>query len=96
MAADPRLLPDLAAWIAALRASDLDSATLDRLKLHALDALGCACAGAATIEIAATRDALLDAAFSSRPKNLLDHPACAAALLVTACRLTECDDIPIG
>ena len=95
MAADPRLLPDLAAWIAARRASDLDAATLDRLKLHAFDALGCACAGAATGEIAATREALLDAAFLSRPKNLLEHPACAAALLVTACRLTECDDIHI-
>lgn len=96
MAADPRLLPDLAAWIAALRASDLDAATLDRLKLHALDALACTCAGAAASEFATTRDALLDAAFSSRPKNLLDHPACAAALVVTACRLTECDDIHIG
>ena len=96
MAADPRLLPDLAAWIAALRASDLDAATLDRLKLHALDALACTCAGAAASEFTTTRDALIDTAFSSRPKDLLDHPACAAALLVTACRLTECDDIHIG
>ena len=96
MAADPRLLPDLAAWIAALRASDLDAAILDRLKLHALDALACTCAGAAASEFTTTRDALIDAAFASPPKNLLDHPACAEALLVTACRLTECDDIHIG
>jgi 2-methylcitrate dehydratase PrpD len=96
VAADPRLLPELAAFIASLKASALDAATLDRLKLHALDALGCACAGAAASEFMTTRDALIDAAFSSRPKNLLDHPACAAALLVTACRLTECDDIHIG
>jgi 2-methylcitrate dehydratase PrpD len=96
VAADPRLLPDLAVWVAALRAPELDAAMLDRLKLHALDALGCASAGAVASEFAATRDALLDAAFSSRPKTLLDHPACAAALLVTACRLTECDDIHIG
>ena len=96
MAADPRLLPELAAFIAALKASAVDAAMIETLKLHALDALGCAGAGAATTEIAATRDALLDAAFLSPPKSMFDHPACAAALLVTACRLTECDDIHIG
>ncbi len=36
------------------------------------------------------------AAFTAAPKDLADHPACAAAMLVTACRLTECDDIHIG
>jgi 2-methylcitrate dehydratase PrpD len=96
VAADAKLLPDLAALIAALKARDVDAATIDALKLHALDALGCACAGAATSEIEATRDALLGASFLSPPKSVLDHPACAAALLTTACRLTECDDIHIG
>ena len=96
MAADARLLSDLAALIASLKARDIDAATIDALKLHALDALGCTCAGAATSEIAVTRDALLGAAFLSPPRSVLDHPSCATALLVTACRLTECDDIHIG
>ncbi len=96
MAADKKLLPDLAAFTAAFRARDIDEATLDTVKLHAFDALGATCAGAATSEIKATREALLRAAFLSPPKSVLDHPSCAAALLVTACRLTECDDIHIG
>ena len=96
MAPDKKLVPDLAAFAAALRARDVDAATLDSVKLHAFDALGATCAGAATAEIATTREALLRAAFLSRPKSILDHPSCAAAILVTACRLTECDDIHIG
>lgn len=96
MTPDRKLLPDLAAFIAALKARDIDATTLDAVKLHGFDALGCTCAGAATSEIAATREALLRAAFLSPPKSLLDHPACAAAILVTSCRLTECDDIHIG
>jgi 2-methylcitrate dehydratase PrpD len=95
MAPDRKLLPDLAAFIAALRARDFDAATLDTVKLHGFDALGSACAGAATSEIGITRHALLRAAFLTPPKSILDHPGCAAAILVTACRLTECDDIHI-
>lgn len=96
MAPDRKLLPDLAALIASLRARDLDAATLDSVKLHGFDALGSTCAGAATSEIRATKEALLRAAFLSPPKSILDHPTCAAAVLVTSCRLTECDDIHIG
>jgi len=96
VAPDRKLLPDLAAFITALRARDLDAATIDAVKLHGFDALGSACAGAATSEIGITRDALLRAAFLTPPKSILDHPGCAAAILVTACRLTECDDIHIG
>jgi 2-methylcitrate dehydratase PrpD len=93
---DPRLLPDLASWIASLKGRAVDGATVDAVKLHAFDALGCTWAGAETSEIRATHDALKRAAFASPPKNLLDHPAAAAAMLVTSCRLTECDDIHIG
>lgn len=96
MAPDKRLLPDLAAQIAALKARDVDAASVEAAKLHGFDALSCACAGASVSEIAVTRDALLRAAFLSPPKSILDHPGCAAALLVTSCRLTECDDIHIG
>lgn len=96
MAADRKLLPDLAAFAAGLRARDVDATTIDTVKLHGFDALGSVCAGTATSEIAVTRDALLRAAFLSPPKSVLDHPSCAAALLVTSCRLTECDDIHIG
>ena len=96
MPPDPKLLPDLAALIAALRTRDLDTATIDAVKLHGFDALGCACAGAATTEVAATRNALLHAAFPAPHKSLLEHPGCAAAVVTTACRLTECDDIHIG
>ncbi|HEY3918032.1 MAG TPA: MmgE/PrpD family protein [Stellaceae bacterium] len=102
-APDKRLLPDLAAQIAALKAASVDAATIEVVKLHALDALGCTWAGAETSEIRPTHEALKRAAFASvrpafagTPKNLLDHPGVAAALLVTACRLTECDDIHIG
>jgi 2-methylcitrate dehydratase PrpD len=94
--ADPRLLPDLASWIASLKGRDVDGATVDAVKLHAFDALGCTWAGAETSEIRATHEALKRAAFAAPARNLLDHPACAAAMLVTACRLTECDDIHIG
>jgi 2-methylcitrate dehydratase PrpD len=93
---DKRLLPDLAALIAGLKAPAIDKTTLDSVKLHALDALGCTWAGAETSEIRATHAALKRAAFAAAPKNLLDHPTAAAAILVTACRLTECDDIHIG
>lgn len=96
MAPDKKLLPDLAALIAALRARNLDAATIDAAKLHGFDALGSTCAGAATSEIRATREALLRAAFLAAPKSILDHPGCAAAVLATSCRLTECDDIHIG
>lgn len=96
MAPDRKLLPDLAALIATLRARDIDAAAIEAIKLHGFDALGSTCAGAATSEIRATRDALLRAAFLAPPKSILDHPACAAAILTTACRLTECDDIHIG
>jgi 2-methylcitrate dehydratase PrpD len=95
VAPDKKLLPDLAAFAAALRASDIDAATIDAVKLHGFDALGCACAGAATSEIATTKEALRHAAFRAPPRSILDHPGCAAAILVTACRLTECDDIHI-
>ena len=102
-APDKRLLPDLAALIAGLKASAVDQATVDAVKLHALDALGCTWAGAETSEIRPTHEALKHAgfasvrpAFANTPKNLLDHPSVAAAMLVTACRLTECDDIHIG
>jgi 2-methylcitrate dehydratase PrpD len=94
--ADARLLPDLAALIAALRARDIDAAIVDTVKLHAFDALGCTWAGAETSEIRATHEALKRAAFVAPPKSVADHPACAAAMLVTACRLTECDDIHIA
>jgi len=95
-APDKRLLPGLAAQIAGLKASAVDQATLDAVKLHALDALGCTWAGAETSEIKPTHAALKRAAFATAaPKNLLDHPGTAAAMLVTACRLTECDDIHI-
>ena len=67
------------------------------MKLHALDALGRTWAGSETSEIKPTATgALKRAAFAVPPKSVLDHPGCAAALLVTACRLTECDDIHIG
>jgi 2-methylcitrate dehydratase PrpD len=102
-APDKRLLPDLAALIAGLKASAVDRATVDAVKLHALDALGCTWAGAETSEIRATHDALKHAgsasaraAFPHTTQSLLDHPGTAAAMLVTACRLTECDDIHIG
>jgi 2-methylcitrate dehydratase PrpD len=98
-----KLLPDLAAQIASLKASSVDQATVDAVKLHALDALGCTWAGAETSEIKPTHAALKHAGFASAravfantPQNLLDHPSVAAAILVTACRLTECDDIHIG
>ena len=100
---DKRLLPDLAAQIASLKASAVDPATADAVKLHALDALGCTWAGAETSEIKPTHAALQHAAFASARaafaddrQNLLEHPTVAAAMLVTACRLTECDDIHIG
>jgi 2-methylcitrate dehydratase PrpD len=100
---DKRLLPDLAAQIASLKASAVDQATVDVVKLHALDALGCTWAGAETSEIKPTHAALKHAAFANArarfadaPQSLLEHPTAAAAILVTACRLTECDDIHIG
>ena len=96
VAPDKKLLPDLAAFAAELQARDVDAATLDAVKLHGFDALGATCAGAATSEITLTREAVLRAAFLSPPKSILDHPSCAAAILTTACRLTECDDIHIG
>ncbi|HVA14196.1 MAG TPA: MmgE/PrpD family protein [Stellaceae bacterium] len=96
MPSDKRLLPDLAALIAGLKAQAADKAIVDTVKLHALDALGCTWAGAETSEIRATHAALKRAAFAMPPKSLLDHPGCAAAMLVTACRMTECDDIHIG
>jgi 2-methylcitrate dehydratase PrpD len=102
-AIDKRLLPDLAALIAGLKASTVEKATVDAVKLHALDALGCTWAGAETSEIKPTHDALKRAGFASARaefanarRSLLDHPTAAAAILVTACRLTECDDIHIG
>src|ERR1043165_5458811 len=73
VAPDRKLLPDLAAEIAALRARDIDAATIDVVKLHGFDALGATCAGAATSEIVATREALLRAAFLTPPKSILDH-----------------------
>ena len=100
---DKRLLPDLAALIAGLKLSAVDKASVDAVKLHALDALGCTWAGAETSEIRPTHNALKHAAFASArasfanaPQSLLEHPGAAAAMLVTACRLTECDDIHIG
>ncbi len=96
MPPDKKLLPDLAALIAGLKASEVDAATTDKAKLHIFDALACTCAGAATEEIVPTRDALIRAAFRRKPKTLLEHPGCASAVLVTSCRLTECDDIHIG
>lgn len=102
-APDKRLLPDLAALIASLKASSVDPVTIDAVKLHALDALGCTWAGAETSEIKPTHEALKHAGFASAraafphtTQSLLDHPCVAAAMLVTACRLTECDDIHIG
>jgi len=102
-APDKKLLPDLAAQIASLKASAVDQATVDAVKLHALDALGCTWAGAETSEIKPTHAALKHAAFANArarfadaPQSLLEHPTAAAAILVTACRLTECDDIHIG
>ncbi len=96
MPGDARLLPELAALIACLNARDVDAATLEAVKLHALDALGCTVAGGMTSEIRPTRNALKRAAFLTPHKAILDHPSCAAAILVTSCRLTECDDIHIG
>jgi 2-methylcitrate dehydratase PrpD len=93
---DKKLLPDLAAQIASLKASAVDQATVDAVKLHALDALGCTWAGAETSEIRPTHAALKRAGHAGASKNLLDNPTTAAAILVTACRLTECDDIHIG
>jgi 2-methylcitrate dehydratase PrpD len=95
-APDKRLLPDLAAQIASLKASAVDAATIEAVKLHALDALGCTWAGAETSEIKPTHAALKRAGYAGAAKNLLDNPTAAAAILVTACRLTECDDIHIG
>ncbi len=95
-APDKKLLPDLAAQIASLKASAVDPATVDAVKLHALDALGCTWAGAETSEIRPTHAALKRAGYAGASKNLLDNPTAAAAILVTACRLTECDDIHIG
>jgi 2-methylcitrate dehydratase PrpD len=95
-APDKRLLPDLAAQIANLKTSAVDQATVDAVKLHALDALGCTWAGAETSEIKPTHAALKRAGYAGAAKNLLDNPTAAAAILVTACRLTECDDIHIG
>ncbi len=47
---DKRLLPDLAALIARFGvAPTVDAATVDAVKLHAFDALGCTWAGAETI-----------------------------------------------
>ena len=57
-APDKKLLPDLAAQIASLKASAVDQATVDAVKLHALDALGCTWAGAETSEIRPTHAAL--------------------------------------
>lgn len=96
MTPDRRLLPDLAARIAGLRAAEIDATTVEAVRLHGFDAMGCTAAGAATSEIGATRQALMHASFLSPPKSLLDYPGCAAAVLVTACRLTECDDIHIA
>jgi 2-methylcitrate dehydratase PrpD len=96
VAPDPKLLPDLAALIHGLSARDVPADAIEAAKLHLFDALGANCAGAAAAEMGATRDALLRASFLSPPKSILDHPSCAAALLTTACRLTECDDIHIG
>jgi 2-methylcitrate dehydratase PrpD len=93
---DKRLLPDLAAQIASLKASTVDQTTVDAVKLHALDALGCTWAGAETSEIKPTHEALKRAGYAGASKKLLDNPTAAAAILVTACRLTECDDIHIG
>jgi 2-methylcitrate dehydratase PrpD len=95
-APDKRLLPDLAAQIASLKASAVDPTTIEAVKLHALDALGCTWAGAETSEIKPTHAALKRAGYAGAAKNLLDNPTAAAAILVTACRLTECDDIHIG
>jgi len=95
-APDKKLLPDLAAQIANLKASALDQASIEAVKLHALDALGCIWAGAETSEIKPTHAALKRAGYAGTAKNLLDNPTAAAAILVTACRLTECDDIHIG
>jgi 2-methylcitrate dehydratase PrpD len=93
---DKKLLPDLAAQLSGLKARDIDAATLDKVKLHGFDALACAWAGAETSEIKPTHDALKRAAFLTPPKSFFDHPGCAAAMLVTSSRLTECDDIHIG
>ncbi|HEY1507293.1 MAG TPA: MmgE/PrpD family protein [Stellaceae bacterium] len=95
-APDKRLLPDLAAQIARLKASAVDQATVDAVKLHVLDALGCTWAGAETSEIRPTHEALKRASYAGASKNLLENPTATAAILVTACRLTECDDIHIG
>lgn len=95
-APDKRLLPDLAAQIASLKASAVDPTTIEAVKLHALDALGCTWAGAETSEIKPTHAALKRAGYAGTAKNLLENPTAAAAILVTACRLTECDDIHIG
>ena len=95
-APDKKLLPDLAAQIASLKAAAVDEATIEAVKLHALDALGCTWAGAETSEIEPTHAALKRAGYAGAAKNLLDNPTAAAAILVTACRLTECDDIHIG
>lgn len=95
MPADRHLLPELAALIAGLKASAIDRTIGEAVKLHAFDALGCTWAGAATSEIRPTHEALKRAACVAPTTSLLEHPGAAAALLVTACRLTECDDIHI-
>lgn len=89
------MLQDLAAAVAAARLADFPDTTVEKALCHALDSLGAMLAGAQTDEGRVTRAAFRRVGESSPASGVPRGPAHLAAILSTACRLTECDDIDL-
>jgi 2-methylcitrate dehydratase PrpD len=87
-AADPNaFVRELAAFVAAFDVRRAGEATLEAVRLHALDTVAATHAGSRTSEFAVTADVF---------RRLGATSAAAAALLCVACRSTECDDIDLA
>lgn len=90
------ILHELAAAAAAARHASFSEATLEKALCHTLDSLGVMLAGAQTGEARATRVAFRRMAGPLHRARIPENPLYTAAILTSACRLTECDDIHIA
>lgn len=87
------MLHDLASAVAAVRLVDISDSTVDKALCHALDSFGAMLAGAQTSEGRRMRAAFRRVAGQPWAAGVSRSPTYLAAVLSTACRLTECDDI---